>query len=136
MWRKSFWERESDWYHPTSDGGSTSSGEVRVNRLCSLVLPVACAIASCLAMALTSPPAAAAENAPATKPVASTYHDLRREALEFNRRTLGGAYEKVGKHDPKWDAKAKEYLELIAQQFANGAVPGFYQKDAMASVRP
>lgn len=38
--------------------------------------------------------------------------------LEWNRRTLVGAYEKVGKKDPRWDAKAREAMEKAARMFS------------------
>jgi len=38
-----------------------------------------------------------------------------RDLLEWNRRTLGGAYEKVGKKDAKWDKPAREALEAAAR---------------------
>jgi hypothetical protein len=41
----------------------------------------------------------------------------RRERLEWNRRTIGGAYEKVGKKDPKWDKPAREAMDLAARMF-------------------
>jgi hypothetical protein len=40
-----------------------------------------------------------------------TERDLRRETLDFNRRTLVEAYKHFGHHDPKWDAMAEELLE-------------------------
>ncbi|MDR3617992.1 MAG: hypothetical protein P4L85_01485 [Paludisphaera borealis] len=41
-----------------------------------------------------------------------------RERLEFQRRTLQGAYDKIGKRDPRWDKPAREALELAAQMFS------------------
>ncbi len=41
----------------------------------------------------------------------------RRELLEWNRRSMVGAYDKVGKKDPKWDKAAREALELGARSF-------------------
>ena len=41
-----------------------------------------------------------------------------REELEWNRRTLQGAYEKVGEKDPKWDKSACDALDLAARMFA------------------
>ncbi len=43
----------------------------------------------------------------------------RREWLEWNRRTTVGAYDKVGKKDPKWDKPAREALELAARMFCS-----------------
>ena len=42
----------------------------------------------------------------------------RREFLEWNRRTLTDAYDKVGKKDPKWDKLAHEALEHAARLFS------------------
>jgi hypothetical protein len=42
----------------------------------------------------------------------------RKARLEWNRQTLGGAYEKAGKKDPKWDQKAREAMELAAKTFS------------------
>ncbi|WP_165251508.1 hypothetical protein [Paludisphaera soli] len=41
-----------------------------------------------------------------------------REWLDWNRRTLAGAYDKVGERDPRWDAKAREALEKAARMFS------------------
>jgi hypothetical protein len=39
-----------------------------------------------------------------------------RERLAWFRRTMGGAYEKVGKKDPRWDEAVRKTLELVALQ--------------------
>jgi hypothetical protein len=41
-----------------------------------------------------------------------------RERLAWNRRTVGEAYERVGKKDPQWDELARKALELAAKMFA------------------
>jgi hypothetical protein len=41
------------------------------------------------------------------------------EMLAWNRRTLGGAYEKVGKKDPRWDKDAREALDTTARFFSH-----------------
>jgi hypothetical protein len=46
-----------------------------------------------------------------------------RERLEWNRRTLGGAYDKVGKKDPRWDGPAQEALDLAARMFSQQVDP-------------
>ena len=46
-----------------------------------------------------------------------------RERLEWNRRTLEGAYEKVGKKDPRWDGPAREALDLAARLFSQQVDP-------------
>jgi hypothetical protein len=40
-----------------------------------------------------------------------------RDRLEWNRKTLQGGYDKVGKKDPRWDKPAREALELAAKMF-------------------
>ena len=41
-----------------------------------------------------------------------------RERLEWNRRTLQEAYDRIGKKDPRWDKPAREALDLAARMFA------------------
>ena len=41
-----------------------------------------------------------------------------RERLEWNRQTLQGAYDKVGKKDRRWDESAREALDLAARMFS------------------
>jgi hypothetical protein len=40
-----------------------------------------------------------------------------RDRLEWNRKTLQGGYDEVGKKDPRWDKPAREALELAAKMF-------------------
>jgi len=47
------------------------------------------------------------------------YADL----LEWNRESLAGAYDRVGKKDPKWDKQAREALDLIARRFSQQVDP-------------
>src|SRR5262245_63957753 len=42
----------------------------------------------------------------------------RQEKLSWNRATLGGAYEKVGKKNPRWDETARECLDAAARYFS------------------
>ncbi len=46
-----------------------------------------------------------------------------RELLDWSRQTLGGAYEKVGKKDPRWDEPAREALEAAARWFGRAVDP-------------
>jgi hypothetical protein len=46
-----------------------------------------------------------------------------RERLAWNRRTVGDAYDKVGKRNPKWDKSAREALDLAARMFAQQGDP-------------
>lgn len=41
-----------------------------------------------------------------------------RDRLEWNRRTLGEAYDKIGKKDPRWDESARKTLDLAARMFS------------------
>jgi hypothetical protein len=41
-----------------------------------------------------------------------------RERLEWNLRSTQGAYDKVGKRDPRWDKEAREALVLAARMFS------------------
>ena len=41
-----------------------------------------------------------------------------KDRLEFQRRTLQGAYDKIGNRDPRWDKSAREALDLAAQKFS------------------
>jgi hypothetical protein len=40
------------------------------------------------------------------------------DRLAWNRRTLGAAYEKVGKKDPRWDEAARKALDLAARMYS------------------
>jgi hypothetical protein len=44
---------------------------------------------------------------------------LERETLEWNKRTLLGAYEKVGRKDERWDAQAREALEVMVRSVSH-----------------
>jgi hypothetical protein len=46
-----------------------------------------------------------------------------RDTLAWNRRTLAGAYEAVGKKDPRWDADARAALEAAARYFSRTPEP-------------
>ena len=52
-----------------------------------------------------------------------------RDRLEWNRKTLVGAYDKVGKRDPKWDTPAREALDLAARMFSQQVDPVISLKD-------
>jgi hypothetical protein len=47
----------------------------------------------------------------------------RRERLEWNRRTVQGAYDTVGKTDPRWDEPARKAMELAARMFSEEVDP-------------
>jgi hypothetical protein len=60
-------------------------------------------------------------------PKAFTQHDLLTSRLEFNKRTLAGAYKAVGRHDPKWDDAAVQFLDAMAVYFTYGSAEPIYQ---------
>jgi len=55
-------------------------------------------------------------------PDAYTEQDFCQAKLEWNRKTLAGAYQEVGDTDPAWDEPALELLEMFARYFSE--VPG------------
>ena len=52
-----------------------------------------------------------------------------RERLEWNRRSLESAYDKVGKKDPRWDKPAREALDLAARMFSQQVDPAVALSD-------
>ena len=44
---------------------------------------------------------------------------LERETLVWNQRTLLGAYDRVGKKDPRWDARARQALEVMVRSVSH-----------------
>jgi hypothetical protein len=64
---------------------------------------------------------------------AYTMHTFARESLEFNRRTLGSAYDEVGKRDAKWDDAAREFLEAVAQNFSHDHLGMLYRPKEYAA---
>ena len=60
-------------------------------------------------------------------PKAFTQHDLLKSRLEFNKQTLAGAYKAVGRHDPKWDDTAVQFLDAMAVYFTYGSAEPIYQ---------
>jgi hypothetical protein len=52
-----------------------------------------------------------------------------RDMLAWNRRTLGSAYEKVGKKDARWDGHAREALDAAARNFSHVVDPQTYLWD-------
>jgi hypothetical protein len=53
----------------------------------------------------------------------------RRERLEWNRRTVQGAYDKVGKKDPRWDGPAREAMDLAVRMFGQQVDPAITLAD-------
>jgi hypothetical protein len=85
--------------------------------------------------------AAATTGVEAVAPIAqdaAAIEKRRRDRLEWNRRTLGGAYDKVGRKDPRWDGPAREAMERAARLFSEEVdpvtTPGDVYKPAKAAV--
>jgi tetratricopeptide (TPR) repeat protein len=76
---------------------------------------------------LFAPVRAAGAIAGAENPKAYTQHDYYRTMLDFNRRTLAGAYQTLGKRDPKWDAAALKLLDAMAIRFTYGPAESIYR---------
>ena len=91
--------------------------------------------APALAAAVQLPTPSAPGPAPAPAPAASVGVDQpipqdlarmerrRRERLEWNRRTVGGAYDRIGKRDPRWDEAARQAMDLAARMFSEEVDP-------------
>ncbi|MHB1559402.1 MAG: hypothetical protein ACYC61_18285 [Isosphaeraceae bacterium] len=60
---------------------------------------------------------------------------LLKENLDWNRQTLGAAYERVGKKDPRWDAAARKALELAALHFSQNPDPLILANDVYDAAR-
>ncbi len=63
----------------------------------------------------------AAQAIAADKPIPQDTAQMERrsrELLDWNRRTLQGAYDKFGKRDPRWDKPAREAMDLAARMFS------------------
>jgi hypothetical protein len=68
--------------------------------------------------------AAAATDAGAPIPQdAAAIKERRRDELAWNRQTLGGAYDRVGKKDARWDEPARKTMELAARLFSGEVDP-------------
>ncbi len=52
-----------------------------------------------------------------------------RDLYEWNKRSLGDAYEKVGKKEARWDKPAREALEAAARYFARSIDPSTTEED-------
>src|SRR5688572_3947482 len=60
-------------------------------------------------------------------PKAFTHHDLLRSRLDWNQRTLAGAYKAVGDRNPKWDDAAIKFLDAMALYFTYGPAEPIYK---------
>src|SRR5262249_51999749 len=58
-----------------------------------------------------------------------------KETVEWNRRTLVGAYDRVGKKDPRWDAAVREGLEQTTRYYSKDGDRPFTMQPAFASMR-
>ena len=80
-----------------------------------------------LGVALLMASAASAADEPIPQDTAKM-EKHRREALDWNRRTMEGAYDKIGKRDPKWDKPAREALRVAAEAFSRPGTPLIVQE--------
>jgi hypothetical protein len=75
---------------------------------------------------------------------APTHRNLVASKAAFFKRTIGQAYQAVGKHDPKWDAGAANFFDAVSAYLANkgyddddgGPSVGNLRDDALAAGRP
>ena len=75
-----------------------------------------------LFLSLLAPVAAVGADGP-IPPDAARSDKRVRDRLEWNRRTLEGAYDKVGKRDARWDRQAREAMGLAARNFGHQVDP-------------
>jgi hypothetical protein len=59
----------------------------------------------------------------------------RRDWLAWNRQTLEGAYDQVGKKDARWDEPARKTMDLAARMFSGGVDPDVTWSDVYTSAR-
>ena len=76
---------------------------------------------------LVSAPAVGAD-APIPQDIARM-EKRRSERLEWNRRTTVGAYDKVGKKNPRWDEPARKAMDLTARMFSEQVDPEVLNSD-------
>ena len=88
---------------------------------------------ACLALIVPTPALLAEDRPIPQDPARQARAALER--LEGNRRTLAGAYDRVGKKDPKWDRPAREALEAAALSFSHAADPGAGPEDVFGPAR-
>jgi hypothetical protein len=72
------------------------------------------------------------------KPIPQDYARMEqraRERLEWNRRTMQGAYDRVGKKDPRWDKPAREALDLAALMYSQQVNPLIWSADVHPSAK-
>jgi hypothetical protein len=75
---------------------------------------------------------------------APTHRNLVASKAAFFKRTIGQAYQAVGKHDPKWDAGAGKFFDAVSTYLANkgyndddgGPSVGNLRDEALAAGRP
>ena len=59
----------------------------------------------------------------------------RHDRLAWNRRTLQGAYDEVGKRDARWDVPARKAMDLAARMFSGEADPEVTSSEVYASAK-
>lgn len=73
---------------------------------------------TCVALLYLLPLAAYPAIVGAEDPKAFTEKQYREQTEAFNRRTILLAYQKIGKHDPKWDSLITPFLEGVCRYMA------------------
>jgi len=58
-----------------------------------------------------------------------------RDSLAWHRRTLGDAYDKIGRKDPRWDAAARAALDLAARHYSMDGDKPIMGKDVYAAAK-
>jgi hypothetical protein len=66
---------------------------------------------------------------------AAAIEKRRRDRLAWNRRTLQGAYDEVGKKDARWDEPARKTMELAARMFSGEVDPEVTSGDVYTSAK-
>ncbi len=82
--------------------------------------------------------AAAAKTDGATAQIpqdAAAIEKRRHDWLAWNRRTLQGAYDEVGKRDARWDEPARKAMDLAARMFSGEVDPEVTLRDVYASAK-
>src|SRR5579883_658361 len=92
-------------------------------------------LATLTSLAVAASPAVAAEENPPIPQDEQWQKKHVAESLAWNRRTLGQAYDKVGKKDPRWDKPAREALEAAARFFSNQVDPRTTVEDIYAPAK-
>jgi hypothetical protein len=88
--------------------------------------------------AATDPATATGVKSVAAAPIpqdAAAIEKRRRDWLAWNRQTLQGAYDAVGKKDARWDEPARKALDLAARHFSTQVDPEVTMSDVYTSAK-